>query len=451
MWKRILLMKIIEARTQDFIKSYSLISGSPVDYLSLLDMIGDARIVLIGEASHGTHEFYRERTRITQELIRKKGFNAIAVEADWPDAYRVNRYVRGQGLDHNAEEALRDFVRFPSWMWRNTDVTSFVEWLHRYNHMQKTEQAHVGFYGLDLYSLQASKNAVIHFLESVNPQAAERARQRYSCFDVHESEGQRYGHAVKLNIAASCETQVLDQLMELRKMESSILKSNSSLEREEFFFAERNAQIVLKAEQYYRAMYRNHVSSWNLRDTHMLEMLYEIDSYLLKEAGQSKIVVWAHNSHVGDARFTEMSRRGEVNLGQLARELWPHEVFNIGFTTFSGRVTAASEWGSPAERKRVRPALNGSFEAGLHAMQEPLMLIPTGNPGNESLGDVKLERAIGVIYRPESERTSHWFHANLQEQFDVLIHIDVTSALVPLERTTVWDLGEPPETYPSGL
>jgi erythromycin esterase-like protein len=224
-----------------------------------------------------------------------------------------------------------------------------------------------------------------------------------------------------------------------------------SLCRKEFFFAERNAQIVLKAEQYYRAMYRNHVSSWNLRDTHMLEMLYEIDSYLLKEVGQSKIVVWAHNSHVGDARFTEMSRRGEVNLGQLTRELWPHEVFNIGFTTFSGRVTAASEWGSPAERKRVRPALNGSFEAGLHAMQEPLMLIPTGSPGNEILGDVKPERAIGVIYRPESERTSHWFHGNLQEQFDVLIHIDTTSALVPLERSTVWDLGEPPETYPSGL
>ncbi len=316
-------MKIIQAHTQNFVKSYSLITGSQIDYLSLLDMVGDSRIVLIGEASHGTHEFYRERIRITKELIQKKGFNAIAVEADWPDAYRVNRYIRGQGVDQNAEESLRDFTRFPSWMWRNTDVALFVEWLHKYNHMQETSQAHVGFYGLDLYSLQASKNAVVNYLEAVNSKFAERARHRYSCFDIHESEGHRYGHATRINIAASCETQVLEQLMELRRMESSILGSNNSLEREEFFFAERNAQLVVKAEQYYREMYRSHTSSWNIRDTHMLEMLYEIHSFMLKEVGHSKIVVWAHNSHVGDARSTEMSRRGEVNLGQLARELWP--------------------------------------------------------------------------------------------------------------------------------
>lgn len=444
-------MKIIEAKSASPVKSYSLITGSSVDYLSLLDMVGEARIVLIGEASHGTHEFYRERNRITKELIRYKGFNAVAVEADWPDAYRVNRFVRGMGNDHNAEEALRDFQRFPAWMWRNTDVAAFVGWLRRYNAMQDSARDHVGFYGLDLYSLRASKDAVVNYLESVNPEAAHRARQRYACFDIHESEGQRYGHSVVVNLAASCEDEVLAQLMELRKLESSILRRDDQRSREEFFFAERNAQLVMNAERYYRIMYQNHVSSWNLRDTHMIEMLYEIDAFLQRETDNSKIVVWAHNSHVGDARSTEMSRRGEVNIGQLARELWPNQVFSVGFTTYSGRVTAASEWGGPAERKRIRPALGGSFEAALHAMQEPLMLIPTGSVGNEELGEVRLERAIGVIYRPESERTSHWFHANLRQQFDVVIHIDVTSALNPLERTALWDLGEPPETYPSGL
>ncbi len=441
----------MKAITRGIVSDYTLVTGSRLDYEPLLEMIGDAKIVLIGEASHGTHEFYRERSRITQELIDSKGFNAVAVEADWPDAYRVNRYVRGFGNDHNAEEALRDFKRFPAWMWRNTDVVAFIDWLHARNAAQRFEQSKVGFYGLDLYSLRASMEAVVNYLETVDPQAAADARHRYSCFDIFESEGQRYGHGVTLNVAAACEDEVVEQLNELRERQQEILSRDGWLAADEYFYAERNAQLVLNAERYYRTMYRGHMSSWNLRDNHMVETLYALDSHLQQDSTSTKMIVWAHNSHVGDARATEMSHRGEINVGQLARELWPGEVFNIGFTTHHGRVTAASEWGAPAERKRVRPALPGSYEDAFHLMQEHSMIIPTRSPANELLSESRLERAIGVIYRPETERTSHWFHSNMQSQFDAVIHIDSTSALMPLERNSVWDMGEPPETYPSGL
>lgn len=444
-------MKMAATGTLGVATNYSLISGSPLDYDNLMDLIGDARIVLIGEASHGTHEFYRERSRITKQLIEQKGFNAVAVEADWPDAYRVNRYVHGLGSDKDAQESLCDFKRFPAWMWRNTDVLAFIEWLHGHNLSKRTEQSMVGFYGLDLYSLRASMEAVVAYLESVDPQAAVEARRRYSCFDVFESEGHRYGHAVTLNISAKCESEVIEQLVALRNLQSEIQSHDGWVARDEFFYAERNAELVLNAERYYRNMYQGHISSWNLRDTHMVETLYALDGHLRQESHHSKIVVWAHNSHVGDARATEMSRRGEINVGQLVRELWPRETFIIGFTTYAGRVTAASEWGAPAERKRVRPGLPESYESALHQMQEQSMLIPTDAVGNEALGETRLERAIGVIYRPESERSSHWFHADIRSQFDAVIHVDTTTALHPLERTALWDMGEPPETYPSGL
>ena len=437
--------------TRGVVQDYEILSGSSTDYDSLMNLIGDARIVLIGEASHGTHEFYRERSRITRELIDRKGFRAVAVEADWPDAYRVNRYVRGQGNDRSVEESLRDFVRFPAWMWRNTDVLAFLEWLHARNSAQRYDQTKVGFYGLDLYSLRASMEAVVAYLDTVDPQAAAAARHRYSCFDIHESEGQRYGHSVMRNVAAACEDEVVAQLTDLRNRQEDLLARDGWLAADEYFFAERNAHLVLNAERYYREMYRGHVSSWNIRDTHMAETLYALSSHLQQVDGTARIVVWAHNSHVGDARATEMGVRGEINIGQLARELWPGEVFTIGFTTHHGRVTAASEWGAPAERKRVRPALSGSYEAAFHEMQEPLMLIPTQSPGNAALSDPRLERAIGVIYRPDTERTSHWFHTDIRTQFDAVIHIDSTTALRPLERTGLWDMGEPPETYPSGL
>jgi erythromycin esterase-like protein len=429
------------------------ILGDHADYDDLLSRIGDSRIVLIGEASHGTHDFYRERARITQRLIEEKGFAAVAVEADWPDSYRVNRWVRGQADEPDAAAALGDFRRFPSWMWRNTDVVSFLEWLRAYNQAQRTDEATVGFYGLDLYSLRASMEAVVEYLSAHEPAAARDARERYACFDLFQGEGQHYGHAVTLNLAAPCEAEVVDQLVDLRGRRQQLLAQDGWLAQDDYFFAEQNARLVLNAERYYRQMYRGSVSSWNLRDAHMGDTLKALADHLDKRRPPARIVVWEHNSHVGDARFTQMGSHGEFNVGQLAREAWPGDCVNIGFTTYRGTVTASSEWGGPAERKRVRPALADSYERVFHDISARsagnAFLIRTdrltGLPAN------LLERAIGVIYRPETERSSHWFHADLARQFDVVIHIDETTAVCPLERTPLWDLGEPPETYPSGL
>jgi erythromycin esterase-like protein len=424
------------------------LTGADDDYDELLELVGDRRFVLLGEASHGSHEFYRERARITKRLIDEKGFNAVAVEADWPDAYRVNRYVLGEPGDADATAALADFRRFPAWMWRNTDVVRFVEWLRARNdaHHAPTKAR---FYGLDLYSLRASMEAVVGYLDQVDPSAAAAARARYSCFDHVHGEGPEYGHAVALNIAVPCEDEVVSELIDLRHRAAELLRRDGWVAEDEFFFAEQNARLVLNAERYYRAMYRGRVSSWNLRDQHMTETLEALTDHLDHLVGRARVVVWEHNSHVGDARATELGAQGELNVGQLVRSRWPGESLLVGFTTDSGEVTAASEWGGPAERKRVRPALSGSHEALLHAAGSRLF-VAMGDAGH--LFDVpRLERAIGVIYRPDTERQSHWFHARASQQFDAIIHLDHTTAVEPLERTALWDAGEPPETYPTGL
>lgn len=427
------------------------LAGEPSDYDQLMHNIADRRFVLIGEASHGTHEFYRERAVITRRLIKEKGFTAVAVEADWPDAYRVNRYVRGQSKDTSASASLGDFRRFPAWMWRNTDVVDFVSWLRGHNEAQPTGADKVGFYGLDLYSLRASMDAVVDYLDSVDPAAADAARQRYACFDTVQGEGQRYGHAVNVNIAAPCEDEVINELMDLRTRQAAILSQDGWLAKDEFFFAEQNARLVMNAERYYRQMYRGSASSWNLRDGHMVDTLNALARHLDQRGNPSKIVVWAHNSHVGDARFTQMSRHGEINVGQLVRQSAPLETFIVGFTTDHGYVTAASEWGGPAERKRVRSALPNSYEHTFHGYPSEAFMLLLDKDAGHRIPENLIERAIGVIYRPQTERESHWFHADLAHQFDAVIHIDQTSALVPLERTTMWDMGEPPETYPTGL
>lgn len=427
------------------------IRGVHADYEALLEAIGDRQFVLIGEASHGTQEFYRERVRITRRLIEEKGFSAVAIEADWPDAYRVNRYVRGESSDVSAVAALSDFQRFPSWMWRNLEVVHFIEWLKLHNEAYEDPISRVGFYGLDLYSLRASIDAVIAYLEVEDPAAAHVARRRYSCFDLFQSEGQHYGHAVSLNITAPCEDEVVAELIDLRNMKAELLASDGAVAQDSFFFAEQNARLVLNAERYYREMYRGNVSSWNLRDTHMVETLQALAEHRSAAEAPAKVVVWAHNSHVGDARFTQMGRRGEFNIGQKMREYAPEETFNIGFTTHHGTVTAASEWGGPVERKRVRPALPGSYERFFHDARPKNFVMVVKEVRDEVIPTNLLERAIGVIYRPDTERTSHWFHADLKSQFDAIVHIDETSALVPIDRTPLWDMGEPPETYPSGL
>ncbi|QBJ94838.1 hypothetical protein ERC79_01795 [Rhodococcus sp. ABRD24] len=421
----------------------------------LRDLVGDARIVLIGESSHGTHEFYAARAEITRTLVEEMGFTAVAAEADWPDAYRVNRYVQHQGTDTSAEESLRGFERFPAWMWRNTVMLDFVSWLREHNARCTAAGSTAGFYGLDLYSLHRSMHEVIEYLDRVDPQAADRARRRYACFDrVPRTDGQAYGFAAAFGAGESCETEVVDQLMELQRHSIDYIREDGMTVEDEQFYAERNAWSVRNAEEYYRAMFRGHVSSWNLRDLHMADTLDALIAHLDRHGdNSSRVVVWAHNSHVGDAHATEAGAHGELTLGYLVRERHPERCRLIGLTTHHGTVTAASKWGGIAERKVVRPALSGSVEELFHEVGKESFLIRTTDDDAvaDALRIARLERAIGVIYLPETERRSHYFHTRLADQFDAVIHIDDTRALEPLEYSSVWVDGERPETYPTAL
>lgn len=424
------------------------LSGSAADSESVFHTIGDARFVLLGEATHGTHEFYAERAAITKRLIAEHGFTAVAVEADWPDAYRVNCYVRGASDDADAQAALGGFERFPTWMWRNTVVADFVEWLRTRND-SVAEPQKAGFYGLDLYSLYGSIDAVIAYLEKVDPDAAARARDRYACFHRFEEDSQAYGYAAAAGLSEPCEDDVVAQLRELQANAADYASRDGRVAQDELFFAEQNARLVRNAEEYYRSMFGGSVMSWNLRDGHMAETLDALAAHL-SGARRAKVVVWEHNSHIGDARATGMGRGGETNVGQLARERYGNETRLIGFTTFWGTVTAASDWGGEAELKRVRPALSESYEALFHETDRPRFFLPLRDP-DAALPRELLERAIGVIYLPQSERVSHYFDARLPEQFDGVIHLDTTRALEPLEPTPHWSNGEAPETYPSSL
>jgi erythromycin esterase-like protein/predicted phosphoribosyltransferase len=427
----------------------------PVDVLD--DLIGDARVVLIGESSHGTHEFYEARAEITKWLIKHKGFNAVAAEADWPDAYRVNRYVRGLGEDSSAEEALRGFQRFPAWMWRNTVVSDFVDWLRWHNGRCAAEgRRQTGFYGLDLYSLHRSMQEVVGYLDTVDPAAAARARARYACFDHSAGDdGQAYGYAAAFGAGQSCEREALEQLVELQRNSVNYLRHDGELAEDELFYAQQNAVTVRNAEAYYRGMFAGRVTSWNMRDKHMAATLGALLDHLDRAGGPepTRIVVWAHNSHVGDARATEVSADGQLTIGQLAREHYGQSCRLIGFSTYDGTVTAASSWGGIAERKTVRPALPGSVEELLHETGKPAFFVPThdGSPAAAALEVVRLARAIGVIYLPRTERQSHYFHVRPSDQFDAMIHVDSTRALEPLEPTSEWVAGQNPETYPTGL
>ena len=425
------------------------LAGTERDHRPLLDLIGDASFVLLGEASHGTHDFYLERAEITKRLIIEKGFNAVAVEADWPDAYRVNRYVLGEGDDSNADTALSGFERFPTWMWRNTVVLDFVEWLRDVN-SSRNEKAKTGFYGLDLYSLFNSMAVVVRYLEEVDPEAARRARYRYSCFDHFGDDSQAYGYAASFDLSQSCEREAINQLVEFQRRGMEFLARSGS---DDLFDAGQNARLVKNAEEYYRSMFRGRQSSWNLRDTHMVETVDALATYLNRRSRVPKIVLWAHNSHLGDARATEMGQRGELNVGQLVRQKYGSAAVLVGFTTYTGTVTAATNWDDPGEVKQVRPALENSYELGFHNTEIPRFFlnlrIEEARPA--LFTKHRLERAIGVIYRPETERISHYFHADLQRQFDAVFHFDRTRALEPLEKPEHWEHTELPETFPSGI
>jgi erythromycin esterase-like protein len=443
-----------EAALQAIRASAVPLRGGDEDWDALLELVGDAPIVLLGEASHGTHEFYRARARITRRLVTEKGFTAVAVEADWPDAYRVNRYVRGAGTDSTPEQALGGFKRFPQWMWRNDDVVDLVAWMRAHNDALPADAPRVGFYGIDLYSMFASIQAVIQYLEGVDPEAARRARQRYGCF--HRAGGedpQAYGYAAELGITEACEDEAVRQLQELREQAARMETDGGGMAEDEHFYAEQNARLVKNAEEYYRSMFAARVSSWNLRDCHMADTLDALLRHFERKGVAPKVVVWAHNSHLGDASATQMGEEGEWNVGQLARERHGDDARLIGFSTYTGTVTAASEWDAPAERKTVRPGMKGSWELLLHQAQLGNFLLPLRDgPAAEAVMHMeRLERAIGVIYKPETERWSHYFNARLADQFDAVIHYDVTRALHPLERTPQWESFEPPETFPSGI
>ncbi len=428
------------------------LAGSMNDFDPILEMAAKARVVLIGEATHGTDEFYEQRAELTKRLIVEGGFRAVAAEADWPDAWRVNRYVRGVGTDPDAIDALGDFKRFPAWMWRNADVLDFVGWLRERNDRIAEPAAKAGFYGLDLYSLHTSIAAVLEYLDKVDPESAKRARYRYACFEHFGEDPQTYGYATSFGLSPDCQREVVNQLVEMQRRREE-LAARGGGDEDELFAAEQNARVVKDAEKYYRAMFEGRVSSWNLRDTHMADTLDALLAHLDKKGGRSKVVVWAHNSHVGDARATQMGEAGEVNIGQLAREKYPAQALLVGFSTYTGTVTAASEWGAPAERKQVRPALRGSYEALFHRTGAAKFLLDLTDLGEAAGGlrEPRLERAIGVVYLPQTERVSHYFQSRLPSQFDLLMHFDDTRAVEPLERTAGWVRGELPETYPTGM
>lgn len=412
-------------------------------YAVLLNKIGDAEIVLLGEATHGTHEFYEIRAEITRRLIREKHFNTIIIEGDWPDAYQINRYIHQQAYS-TAYEAVSSFDRFPTWMWQNMPMVDLIEWLFQHN--QKSENK-VSFYGMDLYSLYRSIEVVIEYLKKIDPKLAQEAIEKYACLGRFNHDPQRYAYAVFSRVTKSCQDEVVAELRKLQELEWMFVQ-NKKVSPQDGFYLTQNARVVKNSERYYRSLFIDEVNNWNLRDIHMMETVDEIIHFHQKQQQKPKVIIWAHNSHIGNAAATQMSNRGELNIGQLAKEKYREKAFNLGFTTFNGTVSAASEWHGPVERKVIRNALEGSYEHLFHAVgiTEFLLLFEDKN----IIPDKLLERAIGVIYAPYTERLSHYFYASLAHQFDAVIHYDHTTALEPLEKNALWLEGEVPETFPSG-
>ena len=407
----------------------------------LLERIGGARVVLLGEATHGTSEFYRMRARISRELIVRKGFRLIAIEGDWPDAARIDHYVRH--FEYSPSEWTA-FARFPTWMWRNNEVRDFINWLREHNSASKNE-AGVAFHGLDLYSLYVSIHAVLAYLDQVEPDAAKVARERYACLTPWQGDPAAYGHAALVGSYHTCERQVVRALKDL--LEKRV--AYAARDGERFFDAVQNARLVANAERYYRVMYYGSRASWNLRDEHMFTTLKNLLAFY---GASSKAIVWAHNSHVGDSAATEMASRGEHNIGHLCRQEFGGDAYLVGFGTNSGTVAAASDWGGPMEIKKVQPALPRSYERIFHASGLSRFTLGLRDrsdlTGARGLGRPQLERAIGVIYRPETERASHYFQAVLPRQFDEFIWFDDTRAVTPFDTAELAGL---PDTYPFGV
>jgi erythromycin esterase-like protein len=432
----------------------------------LAELVGGARLVLIGNASHGSRELHDLRGSLTRKLISQHGFAAVAIDGDWPDALRVDRYARQHGDDESAGDALAAFERFPTWMWRNSDVAAFLYWLHAWNSQRDAGQR-AGFYGLDLYALHASIRAVLSFFDEADPDAARVARARYGCFDHVGGDAEcpgcldhaggdpaRPGTQPRFGFAASCEADVVTQLIEMQRRHAA--RSGRTPNGDGWFHTMQDAHVIKDAEAYYRAMLGGRRTSWNLRDMHMADTLDLLADHLAGKGRLARLVVWAHNAHVGDARATAMGARGELTLGQVMRERHPGEVALIGMTTHTGSVRCARGWDEPAVLERVRPSLPGSWEELFHDAGSPRFYL-TATALKRVVGErtERLHRAIGLVYRPESERHSHYYRARLGDQFDLVIHVDTTHAVTPLAATAPvpppTDADDLSQTLPPGL
>jgi erythromycin esterase-like protein len=410
------------------------------DFGAFFDRFGDAKVILLGEATHGTSEFYRGRAAITRQMIERHGCRIVAVEADWPDAARIDRYVRHLDREPTKEEA---FARFPTWMWRNVEVRDFVDWLRGYNESRPVQER-VEFRGLDVYSLRASIAAVLSYLDKVDPARARAARERYSCLTPWQTDPARYGRAVVAGMD-TCEDEVIEQLGELLDRRLDYMRKDG----EAFFDAAQNARVVRAAERYYRIMYRGSTESWNLRDRHMFDTLQHV---LRKRGTNAKATVWAHNSHIGNAAATSMGWAGEFNIGELCRTAYGQDAVLIGFGTDRGTVAAASDWDQPMQIMQVVPARSDSYEYLFRRTGLARSVTDWRAAGNHELRDAlvgpRLERAIGVVYRPDTEFLSHYFEAVLADQFDAYIWFEESRSVTPLPA------GRPqgvPDTFPFGL
>ena len=410
------------------------ITGARTDYDSLMALVGDARFVLLGEATHGTQEFYRERARITQRLIQEKGFSGVAIEGEWPDAQAVHRFVHGTGGPATAEEALRGFTSgFPQWMWANTAIRDLVVWMRGYN-AGRPPQQQAGFYGLDVYSWFESADSVVAYLSRTDPAAAARARQRYACLRPYRGNAIGYGSDALRDAERSCQDEAAEQVAEMEQVYAA--GGGDAAARDERFSALQNARAVAGGEAYWRAQWEGGPASWNARDRHMAMTLEHLAGHLQAQGRTPKVVVWAHNTHAGDARLTQMGQGGEWNVGQLMRQAFEDESILVGFTTYHGTVLAAEEWDAPGRVRRLNPALPESFSGLFHRTGIPAFLLTFR--GREALsaamGEPRLERAVGVVYMPSTERQSHYFTAMLSRQFDAVIHVDSSTAVTPLPR-----------------
>lgn len=416
---------------------------NPEGFAAAFDRYADRKVVLLGESTHGTAEFYRARAVITRRLIEKHGFNIVAVEADWPDAAMIDRYVRHRPAQPGSAPPFR---RFPTWMWRNTEVEAFTEWLREHNEAVASDKR-AGFYGLDLYNMSDSIHAVLDYLDRADPDAARAARERYGCLTPWQKDPAVYGRAVINKGYRQCEMDVVAQLKDLLGKQLEYAAHDG----ETFLDAAQNARLIASAERYYRVMYYGGPDSWNLRDTHMFETLVNI---LEARGAGAKAVVWAHNSHIGDASFTEMGIvRQELNLGQLCRSKFGNQAALIGFGTHTGTVAAAADWDGPMEVMDVRPGLEGSYEDYCHKAGVKRFLLDLAEGRHETvrqyLQEPRLERFIGVIYRPQTERLSHYVKCAMPGQFDSFVWLDKTSAVTPLPTRTRTE--QVPETWPFGL